>query len=131
MLLNFVYGLIGVALLTAFCLIVPYVAPQAAYWTMTPKVKELMEKSGVSKKLEGKNVIGLIILSVVIFFGAAVVIICAGKQGVESGMNLFQLSVRFVIFWWMVSIFDAVVLDWWMFTKTKVFGICKISYYVR
>lgn len=23
----------------------------------------------------------------------------------------------------MVSIFDAVVLDWWMFTKTDIFGL--------
>lgn len=29
----------------------------------------------------------------------------------------------FLIFFRMVSIFDAVVLDWWMFTKTDIFGI--------
>lgn len=27
------------------------------------------------------------------------------------------------MFIWMTSIFDAIVLDWWMFTKTDIFGI--------
>ena len=38
-------------------------------------------------------------------------------------MDFWQLMLRFVIFFWMISIFDAVVLDWWMFTKTRGFGI--------
>ena len=38
-------------------------------------------------------------------------------------MNLLQLSVRYLIIFWMTSIFDAVILDWWMFTRTKLFGI--------
>ena len=49
-------------------------------------------------------------------------IILAGKQGVSSGMSFMELSTRFVIFFWTVSIFDAIVLDWWMFTKTDMFG---------
>ncbi|MCR5119147.1 MAG: hypothetical protein K6B44_05950 [Lachnospiraceae bacterium] len=40
-----------------------------------------------------------------------------------SGINLWQLSLRFAIMFWMTSIFDAIVLDWWMFTKTDIFGI--------
>ena len=44
-------------------------------------------------------------------------------QGVKSGMNLWRLSLRFLIFFWMLSIYDAVVLDWWMFSKTDMFGI--------
>lgn len=47
----------------------------------------------------------------------------AGIQGVNSGMGLWRLSLRFLIFFWMVSIFDAIVLDWWMFTKTDIFGV--------
>ena len=38
-------------------------------------------------------------------------------------MNFWQIALRFVIFFWMVSIFDAVVLDWWMFTKSDIFGV--------
>ena len=50
-------------------------------------------------------------------------IIFAGKQGVNSGMGVWRLSLRFLIFFWMISIYDAVVLDWWMFTKTDIFGL--------
>lgn len=38
-------------------------------------------------------------------------------------LGLLRLSLRFLIFFWMVTIFDAVVLDWWMFTKTDIFGV--------
>ena len=27
------------------------------------------------------------------------------------------------VLWVITSIFDAIVLDWWMFTKTDIFGI--------
>ncbi len=45
MLLSFLYGLIGIVLLVAFCLIGAFLVPQNAYWFMTPKAKELLEKS--------------------------------------------------------------------------------------
>ena len=38
-------------------------------------------------------------------------------------MDFWQLGFRFLILFWMTSIFDAVVLDWWMFTRTDLFGI--------
>ncbi len=47
----------------------------------------------------------------------------AGIQGADYGMSIWRLGLRFLIFFWMVSIFDAVVLDWWMFTKTDIFGL--------
>ena len=47
MLLNFLYGLIGIILLTAFCLIGAFSAPQIAYWCMTPKAKALLEEHWV------------------------------------------------------------------------------------
>ena len=123
MLLSFLYGLIGVVLLTAFCLIGAFSAPQVAYWCMTPSAKKLLEEHGISHKFSLKGKISLAVLTSVIGVLYAVTIISAGKQGVNSGMNFWQLTLRFVIFFWMISIFDAVVLDWWMFTKTKIFGI--------
>ena len=45
------------------------------------------------------------------------------KDKIKRGMSIWRLGLRFLIFFWMVSIFDAVVLDWWMFNKTDIFGI--------
>ena len=45
-----------------------------------------------------------------------------------SGMDFWQLGFRFLILFWMTSIFDAVVLDWWMFTRTDLFGIWLMMY---
>ena len=123
MLLSILFGLIGVVLLTAYCLFGALAAPQIAYWTMTPKVKEMLEEAGVSRKFERKNIGLLSALTTIILAGFLAVIWYSGKQGAESGMNLLRLSIRFLIFWWMISIFDAVVLDWWMFTRTRIFGI--------
>jgi len=123
MLLNLVYGVIGIILLTAFCLIGAFTAPQVAYWCMTPNAKKILEDHGISRKFSLKGKISLSILTLVIGVLYIITIISAGKQGVTSGMNFWQLTLRFVIFFWMISIFDAVVLDWWMFTKTKIFGI--------
>ena len=123
MLLNLVYGVIGIILLTAFCLIGAFAAPQVAYWCMTQNAKKILEDHGISRKFSLKGKISLSILTLVIGVLYIITIISAGKQGVTSGMNFWQLTLRFVIFFWMISIFDAVVLDWWMFTKTKIFGI--------
>ena len=123
MLLSFLYGIIGIVLLTAFCLIGAFSAPQVAYWCMTPSAKKLLEEHGISRKFSLKGKISLAILTAVICVLYVLTIISAGKQGVTSGMNFRQLTLRFVIFFWMISIFDAVVLDWWMFTRTKIFGI--------
>ena len=123
MLLSFLYGIIGIVLLTAFCLIGAFSAPQVAYWCMTPSAKKLLEENGISRKFSLKGKISLAILTAVICVLYVLTIISAGKQGVTSGMSFWQLTLRFVIFFWMISIFDAVVLDWWMFTRTKIFGI--------
>ena len=123
MLLSFLYGLIGIILLTAYCLIGAFAVPQIAYWTMTPNAQKLLEEYGISRKFNLKGKISFAILTAVICALYLITIISAGKQGVNSGMNFWQLSIRFVIFFWMISIFDAVVLDWWMFTKTRIFGI--------
>ena len=83
----------------------------------------MLEEIGISRKFERKNIVLLTVLTIIILAGFLAVIWHAGKQGAESGMNLLQLSIRFLIFWWMVTIFDAVVLDWYVFTKTRIFGI--------
>lgn len=123
MLLNLLYGVIGIILLTAFCLIGAFAAPQVAYWCMTPNAKKILEDHGISRKFSLKGKISISILTLVIGVLYIITIISAGKQGVTSGMNFWQLTLRFTIFFWMISIFDAVVLDWWMFSKTKIFGI--------
>lgn len=121
--LSFLYGLIGIVFLVFFCLLGAFLVPQNAYWFMTPYAKGLLEKYGVPKefKLKDKLILGLLIL--IAGTGFVLTIIYAGKQGVASGMNFLQLTLRYVIFFWMVSVFDAIVLDWWMFTKTDIFGV--------
>ena len=123
MLFNFIYGLIGIVLLTLFCLPGAFLVPQVAYWFMTPSAVEQLEKYDIPRKflLMDKIIMGFLLL--IVGAGYIVTIIVAGKQGVASGMNLWQLSLRFAIMFWMTSIFDAIVLDWWMFTKTDIFGI--------
>ena len=121
--MSFLYGLIGIVLLTAFCLIGAFLVPQNAYWFMTPKAIKILEESGISRKFQLKDKIILGILIAITGGGFIATILFAGKQGVACGMSLAELSLRFVIFFWMVSIFDAVVLDWWMFTKTDMFGL--------
>lgn len=122
MLLSFCFGLIGISILTVFCLVGAFIAPPIAYWFMTPYAIKILEESGVSRKFKRKE---LILVSILITFAGIMfvaLIIFAGKQGVDSGMSLIALSIRFLILFWMTSIFDAVVLDWWMFTKTNMFG---------
>ena len=102
MLLSFLYGLIGIILLTAFCLIGAFAVPQIAYWTMTPNAQKLLEEYGISRKFNLKGKISFAILTAVICALYLITIISAGKQGVNSGMNFWQLSIRFVIFFWMI-----------------------------
>ena len=123
MLLSFLYGIIGIILLTAFCVIGAFIAPQEAYWFMTPYAKSILEESGIDRKFTRKSAVRITILIVIVGILFIWTIISAGRRGVTSGMSFWQLSMRFLIFFWMVSIFDAVVLDWWMFTKTKLFGV--------
>ena len=123
MLLSFVYGLIGIVLLTAFCLIGAFSVPQIAYWMMTPYAVRLLEKAGIPRKLDTQSWIKIGVLTVLVGMGFVLTIITAGIQGVRADMSFFELSLRFVIFFWMVSLFDAIVLDWWMFTKTDIFGV--------
>ena len=115
--------MIGITILTAFCIIGAFIAPPIAYWFMTPKAKHIMEESGISRKFTRKQLVSLTVLiaiTCVIFIG---LIIYAGKQGVSAGMGVLQLSIRYLIIFWMTSVFDAIVLDWWMFTRTSLFGI--------
>ena len=123
MLLSFLYGLIGIIILTFFCIIGAFVAPPIAYWFMTPKAKMIMEDSGISRKFTRKQVVSLTVLIITACILFIWLIVYAGKQGVYARMNLLQLSIRYLIIFWMTSVFDAVVLDWWMFTRTKLFGI--------
>lgn len=123
MLQNVLFGLIGIAILTAFCITGAFLAPPAAYWFMTPTAVRVMEDAGISRRFSRKQKIALaalIVLCCVLFLG---LIIYAGTQGVSAGMGMIGLSIRFLIMFWMTSVFDAVVLDWWMFTRTGLFGI--------
>ena len=109
MLLSFLYGLIGIILLTAYCLIGAFAVPQIAYWTMTPNAQKLLEEYGISRKFNLKGKISFAILTAVICALYLITIISAGKQGVNSGMNFLQLSIRFVIFFWMTSMYLVIV----------------------
>ena len=122
MLLSVLFGLIGIVLLTAFCLIGAFLVPQNAYWFMTPKAIAILEEYGISRKFSRRDKIILGVLMTLVGIGYIVTIIFAGKQGVAAGMDFWHLALRFLIFFWMISIFDAVVLDWWMFTRTDLFG---------
>ena len=97
--------------------------PQIAYWVMTPYARGLLEQYGIKKKMNRRDIVVITLL--IVIAGAVFIstIFIAGIQGVNAGMGLLRLSLRFLIFFWMVSIFDAVVLDWWMFTKTDIFGV--------
>ena len=123
MLLDFLYGFIGIIALTGFCLLGAFMVPQIAYWFMTPYATKILEEYGIERKMRGKDVAKIVILTIVAGALFIVPIIYARIQGVDSGMSIWRLGLRFLIFFWMVSIFDAVVLDWWMFTKTDIFGI--------
>lgn len=80
MLLSILFGLIGIVLLTAYCYFGALAAPQIAYWTMTPKVKAMLEEVGISRKFERKNIVLLTALTTIILAGFAAVIWLAGKQ---------------------------------------------------
>ena len=71
----------------------------------------------------GKDVVKIALLTLMAGALFITTIFYAGIQGADSGMSIWRLGLRFLIFCWMVSIFDAVVLDWWMFTKTDIFGL--------
>ena len=86
-------------------------------------IYRVLEEYGIERKMRGKDVAKIVILTIVAGALFIATIIYAGIQGADSGMSIWRLGLRFLIFFWMVSIFDAVVLDWWMFTKTDIFGI--------
>jgi len=81
-----------------------------AYWFMTPYATKILEEYGIERKMRGKDVAKIVILTIVAGALFIVPIIYAGIQGVDSGMSIWRLGLRFLIFFWMVSIFDAVVL---------------------
>ena len=110
MLLSFLFGLIGIIILTFFCIIGAFVAPPIAYWFMTPKAKMIMDDSGISRKFTRKQAVSLTALIVIVCVLFLWLIVYAGKQGVTDGMSLLQLSIRYLIIFWMTSVFDAVVL---------------------
>ena len=78
MLWSFWFGLIGIILLTAFCLIGAFSAPQIAYWMMTPYAVRLLEKAGIPRKLDAKSWAKIIILTILIGTGFVLTIITAG-----------------------------------------------------
>ena len=123
MFIDFLYGIIGIFILTVYCIPGAFLVPKIAYWFMTPYALELLEKSEIERKMniKDKAIVAIITLAAGVLF--ILTIIFAGKQGVDSGMGVWRLSLRFLIFFWMISIYDAVVLDWWMFTKTDIFGL--------
>ena len=62
MLLSVLFGLIGIALLTAFCLIGAFLVPQNAYWFMTPKAIGILEEYGISRNFDRRDKIILGVL---------------------------------------------------------------------
>lgn len=120
---DFLFGFIGIVLLTAFCLSGAFMVPQIAYWFMTPYACGLLQEYGIKKKMSSKDIVLISLLTVITGTLFVLTVISAGLQGVNAGMSIWRLSLRFMIFFWMISIYDAVVLDWWMFTKTDIFGV--------
>ncbi len=55
MLLSVLFGMIGIALLTAFCLIGAFLVPQNAYWFMTPKAIGILEEYGISRNFDRRD----------------------------------------------------------------------------
>ena len=123
MLLDFLFGIVGIVILTAYCLPGAFMVPQIAYWFMTPYATKILEEYGIDRKMSKKDIVKVTLLTLIAGVLFIATIIYAGIQGVDSGMSIWRLAIRFLIFFWMVSIFDAVVLDWWMFTKTDIFGL--------
>ena len=110
MLLDFLYGFIGIIALTGFCLLDAFMVPQIAYWFMTPYATKILEEYGIERKMRGKDVAKIVILTIVAGALFIVPIIYVGIQGVDSGMSIWRLGLRFLIFFWMVSIFDLAYL---------------------
>ena len=123
MLFDFLYGFVGIIILTVYCLPGAFMVPQIAYWFMAPYATKILEEYGIDRKMRGKDVVKIALLTLIAGALFIAIIIYAGIQGADSGMSIWRLGLRFLIFFWMVSIFDAVVLDWWMFTKTDIFGL--------
>ncbi|MBR1797797.1 MAG: hypothetical protein IJ757_07290 [Clostridiales bacterium] len=123
MIADVLYGLIEIVILTVFCLGGAFLVPPVAYWFMTPMAVKILQDYGIRKKMSRKDI--FCVAALIIISGATfvLVILFAGRSGVASSMSLWRLALRFLIIFWMTSIFDAVVLDWWMFTKTKLFGV--------
>ena len=123
MLYDFLFGIIGILALTVYCLPGAFMVPQIAYWFMTPYATKILEEYGIERKMRGKDVVKIALLTLIAGALFITTIFYAGIQGADSGMSIWRLGLRFLIFFWMVSIFDAVVLDWWMFTQTDIFGL--------
>lgn len=84
MLLNFIFGLIGIAILTAFCLVGAFMAPPVAYWFLTPYAVRILEESEISRKFKSKELLLISVLIVVTGIMFIALIIYSGKQGVEG-----------------------------------------------
>ena len=69
MMLDFLLGLIGIIILTAYCLIRAFSVPQIAYWTMTPKAIRIMEDSGVGRRMRRKDIAVVVFLT---FFSSSI-----------------------------------------------------------
>lgn len=51
------YGIIGIFILTAYCIPGAFLVPKIAYWVMTPYAIELLEKSGIERKIKTSAII--------------------------------------------------------------------------
>ena len=65
MLFDFLYGFIGIIALTVFCLPGAFMVPQIAHWFMSPYATKILEEYGIERKMRGKDVAKIVILTVV------------------------------------------------------------------
>ena len=71
--------------------------PQIAYWFMTPYATKILEEYGIERKMRGKVVAKIVILTIVAGALFIVPIIYAGIQGADSGFtktDIFGILIK-------------------------------------
>ena len=81
MLYDFLFGIIGILTLTVYCLPGAFMVPQIAYWFMTPYATKILEEYGIERKMRGKDVVKIALLTLIAGALFVTIIIYAGIQG--------------------------------------------------
>lgn len=65
MLYDFLFGIIGILILTVYCLPGAFMVSQIAYWFMTPYATKILEEYGIERKMGGKDVVKIALLTLI------------------------------------------------------------------